>query len=329
MWANKIKFKKKPERWVHLGSEQTFTCSGTRTHTDTHFCSNSTPHWTVSKEQKQKTHTHKTTSPTHLLQLKETLHLLLLRPLSLIALAQYSLSVSCTGWLAGPPLYSCSQSVSRTNAPALLASGLCSSAMQQHAHARTHTPNTQKFHKHTHSPHPPSLSFCSQRLTLIQCWVYLPTLLAGGVLRECVRQKVCLRAGVGGGQTVGGVRENTSQRTLICRGRRWVEGRVEDTQGSCIPTDTEEGFLLQPCKRWEKKRGGKKTERARASYFSDVESACAWDVCVYRVGNISRPCSYLQKALFIKRELRPCRLKSNQRRKFSWFVLKGLTSWSE
>lgn len=143
----------------------------THTHTDTHFCSNSTPHWTVSKEQKQKTHTHthRTTSPTHLLQLKETLHLLLLRPLSLIALAQYSLSVSCTGWLAGPPLYSCSQSVSRTNAPALLASGLCSSAMQQHAHARTHTPNTQKFHKHTHSPHPPSLSFCSQRLTLIQC----------------------------------------------------------------------------------------------------------------------------------------------------------------
>lgn len=117
----------------------------------------------------EKTHTHKTTSPTHLLQLKETLHLLLLRLLSLIALAQYSLSVSCTGWLAGPPLYSCSQSVSRTNAPALLASGLCSSAMQQHAHARTHTPNTQKFHKHTHSPHPPSLSFCSQRLTLIQC----------------------------------------------------------------------------------------------------------------------------------------------------------------
>lgn len=239
------------------------------------------------------------------------------------------LTVSFMHWLAGPPLYSCSQSVSRTNAPALLASGLCSSAMQQHAHARTHTPNTQKFHKHTHSPHPPSLSFCSQRLTLIQCWVYLPTLLAGGVLRECVRQKVCLRAGVGGGQTVGGVRENTSQRTLICRGRRWVEGRVEDTQGSCIPTDTEEGFLLQPCKRWEKKRGGKKTERARASYFSDVESACAWDVCVYRVGNISRPRSYLQKALFIKRELRPCRLKSNQRRKFSWFVLKGLTSWSE
>lgn len=76
----------------------------------------------------------------------------------------------------------------------------------------------------------------------------------------------------------------------------------------------------------EKERREEDRERARASYFSDVESACAWDVCVYRVGNISRPRSYLQKALFIKRELRPCRLKSNQRRKFSWFVLKGLTS---
>lgn len=39
-----------------------------------------------------------------------------------------------------------------------------------------------------------------------------------------------------------------SQRSLICRGRWGVEGRVEDTQRSCIPIDTEEGFLLQPCK---------------------------------------------------------------------------------
>ncbi len=59
-----------------------------------------------------------------------------------------------------------------------------------------------------------------------------------------------------------------------------MEGRVEDTQRSCIPIDTEEGFLLQPCKDGRKSEGGRETGREGASYFSDVESACECDACV-------------------------------------------------
>lgn len=69
-----------------------------------------------------------------------------------------------------------------------------------------------------------------------------------------------------------------------------LEGRVEDTQRSCIPIDTEEGFLLHSCKdgrqRERKEVGG--GGGGRASYFSDTESACECDACVDRVG---RACS--------------------------------------
>lgn len=61
------------------------------------------------------------------------------------------------GW-SFTQLQSVSQSVSRTNAPALLASGLRSSAMQQRAHTHAHT----QIHKHTHTP--PHPSFLSSRI---------------------------------------------------------------------------------------------------------------------------------------------------------------------
>lgn len=86
-------------------------------------------------------------------------------------------------WLVSPLLYSCSQSVSRTNAPALLASGLCSSAMQQHT----------QIHKHTHILF---LFASSQHLTLIQCWVHLPGMLTGesweSVCQAESRERVCV-----------------------------------------------------------------------------------------------------------------------------------------
>lgn len=70
-----------------------------------------------------------------------------------------------------------------------------------------------------------------------------------------VRQKVCLTqereecvcvGGVGGGG--------------VCSGRWRVEGRVEDTRHSCIPIDTEEGFLLQP--RRDGREGASRRQRA-------------------------------------------------------------------
>lgn len=83
-----------------------------------------------------------------------------------------------------------------------------------------------------------------------------------------------------------------SQRSLICSGRWWVEGEgraVEDTRRSCIPIDTEEGFLLHPCKRRESRGGcggakGGGGGGKRASCFSDVESACGRDASVYTGG---------------------------------------------
>lgn len=42
-------------------------------------------------------------------------------------------------------------------------------------------------------------------------------------------------------------------------GGEW-KGRVEDTQRSCIPIDTEEGFLLQPRERWEREGGRRERE---------------------------------------------------------------------
>lgn len=55
---------------------------------------------------------------------------------------------------------------------------------------------------------------------------------------------------------------------------------------SCIPIDTEEGFLLQPRRNGREGAGGSGGDGA--SYFSHVESACECDACVDRVG---RPCS--------------------------------------
>ena len=53
-------------------------------------------------------------------------------------------------------------------------------------------------------------------------------------------------------------------------GGEW-KGRVEDTQRSCIPIDTEEGFLLQPRERWERE-GGRGREREREHHISAMLS---------------------------------------------------------
>lgn len=177
------------------------------------------------------------------------------------AFAQYSLSVSSTGWLVLRSTAAVSQSVSRTNAPALFASGLHSSAMQQQQQHTLPTHTNTLSHTHTHSPSPLSISLWSSAE-----FTYLPAYSTlAGESRECQTESVSKRRGGGGGgdgvcvwggADYGGCGGHR-QCSLICRGRWRVEGRVQDTQRSCIPIDTEEGFVLQPCK------DGKERERKR------------------------------------------------------------------
>lgn len=56
---------------------------------------------------------------------------------------------------------------------------------------------------------------------------------------------------------------------------------------SCIPIDTEEGFLLQPHRDGREGAGGSGGDGA--SYFRDVESACECDACVDGVGRARSP----------------------------------------
>lgn len=137
-------------------------------HIHTHFPSK----WTVSKQ----TGAHNT--KVHSLHFKRKV----CTYFSPNAFAQYSLSVSSTDWPILRSKAAFSQSVSRTNAPDRLPSGLCSSAMQQRTHKLTNT--------HTNCPLPLSLLSASHSDPVLS----LPARPAHrGVLGERVRQKVHLR----------------------------------------------------------------------------------------------------------------------------------------
>ncbi len=144
----------------------------THTHTHTHIVHTSvsiqTQHWTVSKQ---------TGNKNTFAAIKRSLRLLL--PIRSSYCFCSVLTVRFIHWLDGwssaLQLQSVSQSVSRTNAPALLASGLCSSAMQQRLHTHTHSQHTQ-IHKRTHTHTFPSPSFSPLSVSLCSSaeFTYLP-----------------------------------------------------------------------------------------------------------------------------------------------------------
>lgn len=74
-------------------------------------------------------------------------------------------------------------------------------------------------------------------------------------------------------------------------------------------------------------KDGREGERERASYFSDVDSACECDACVGGVGNILRArcfmsgyCFFFSLSFFLSCALQSECLRNNWTRKFSWFA---------